>query len=170
MIKNFQGESSIQGALFVENCLQALRLSGWNILTTKKKIVDVGIEVDIVVQNRHGIDFYIECKGSLQGDRPGSKRTDTLKKAITSGYLFSLSDEFQCTAPLLLMTSHMPEKGSGLGMISRLERTVFFDILNPWEHGKRLKWMANADHEDLQEDLDQFSLIELVKRQWRICP
>ncbi len=67
MITNFQGESSIQGALFVENSLQALRLSGWNILSTKQKIADVGIEVDIVVQNRHGVDFYIECKGSLQG-------------------------------------------------------------------------------------------------------
>lgn len=169
MIKNFQGMSSVQGALFVENSLQALRLAGWQIIDTKKKIESVGIEVDIVAENRHDITFFFECKGSLQGDRPGSKRTDTLKKAIASGYLFSLSDEFQCTAPLILLTSHLPEKGSGIGMLSRLPRTVFFDVLNPWNHGKRLAWIANADDVDLELDMDELSLINLIKKQWKMC-
>lgn len=169
MIKNFQAMSSIQGALFVENSLQALTYSGWRIISTKRKIEAVGIEVDIVAENSTGITFHFECKGSLQGDRPGSKRTDTLKKAIASGFLFSLSDEYQCTAPLILLTSHLPEKGSGLAMLDRLPRSVFFDVLNPWNHGKRLAWIANADFADLEDDKNTYTLIELVKRQWRIC-
>lgn len=167
-MRNFQGDASKQGKQFADICLDALRYAGWEVVTAEYAMPDVGLAVDAQATNQHGIDFFFEFKGSLQGDRPGSKRTDTLKKAIANGYLFTLSGEYQCCAPMILLTSHIPDGGSGLAMLNVLPRSTFFDVLNPWNHGKRLQWIANADERQLEKDIDTYRLIDLIKRQWCI--
>lgn len=155
--------------MFSDNCLAQLKYSGFDIVDVEYEIPQVGICVDAHTMNRHGVSMFWEFKGSMQGDRPGSRRTDTLRKAIAEGLMHSLSDEYQCCAPLILLTSHIPESGYGLAMLSKLPRSIFFDVLNPWNHGKRLVWIANADFDELQDDMDKYTLIKLIERQWRIC-
>jgi hypothetical protein len=166
VLENFQSEASKQGKQFADTCLSALRYAGWEIVKEKYEIKKVGIEIDAHAINRQGVSFFFEFKGSLQGERPGSKRTDTLKKAIANGLLFSLSDECQCCAPMILLTSHIPDHGAGLAMLDCLPRTIFFDVLNPWNHGKRLQWIANADEVKLEDDMRSHQLTDLIRSQW----
>jgi hypothetical protein len=164
----FQGMSTEQGNQFAENCLLALRIAGFEIVKIRLKIPEVGIEADVHTMNVHGISMFWEFKGSLQGERPGSKRTDTLRKAIGGAYLFSQSGQYQCCSPQLLLTSHVPDHGAGYAMLQCLPRSIFFDVLNPWNHSKRLRWIANADESKLEADMNAHRLIDLIKRQWCI--
>ena len=59
--------------------------------------------------------MWFEYKGSIQGHRPGLRRTDTMKKAIANGALLrALADP----APYVVITSHLPEAGSGAAMLT----------------------------------------------------
>lgn len=167
--KNFQAAAGKQGKQFAGECLSALEYAGFEIVKVGYDIPEVGIEIDAQATNRQGVSFFFEFKGSLQGDRPGSKRTDTLKKAICNGYLFSRSAEYECCTPMILMTSHVPIKGAGLGMLRAVERRVIFDVLDPKNHSRRLRWIANAVEEELEADLYSHpNLIDLVVQQWTV--
>jgi Holliday junction resolvase-like predicted endonuclease len=169
---DFQAAASEQGEAFSRDCVMALKYAGLDILNTKYNVSYVGIEIDIVAQNRHGIDMYFECKGSLRKkntDRPGLERTDTAKKAIANAYLFSLSEEYLHTSPMILLASHVPIGGAGLAMLCSVPRTVIFDIINPREHGDRLRWLANADSIDMEDDISSVSIEKILKQRWMNC-
>ena len=71
--------------------------------------------------------MWFEYKGSVQGTRPGLRRTDTLKKAIANGALLrSLTDP----APYVVVTSHLPEAGAGAAMLrAALQLRCFADVV-----------------------------------------
>ena len=165
MGENFQALALEQGDKFRDDCLMVLRYAGFEIIQTDHDVTAVGIEVDIWARNAHGVDMFCECKGSMREDRPGCRRTDTLKKAIANAYLFTLSDEYPATSPLLLLASHIPNGGSGLAMLSRIKRSDMFAVLNPWQHGRQLTWLAHATPEQLQ-DLTGNPLIDQVYADW----
>lgn len=165
---NFQSEASKQGGQFAEICFSALRYAGFELIEKEYEIPEVGIRVDAHTSNKHGISMFWEFKGSLQGERPGARRTDTLKKAIANGYLFSRSTEYQCCAPMILLTSHIPDHGAGLAMLGCLDRSTFFDVLSPVNNGKRLRWMADADETKMRADMQSHRLIDLIRKNWCI--
>ena len=75
---------------------------------------DVGVEIDQEATSPTGTLVWFEYKGSVQGHRPGLRRTDTLKKAIANGALLRAHAE---SAPYVVITSHLPEAGSGAAML-----------------------------------------------------
>lgn len=166
-VSEFQRAASTQGKLWHNNCIQGLELSGFSIVDNGVRLNHVGIEIDIVARNRYDVLFFFECKGSMRGDRPGCIRTDTLKKAIANGYLFTYTSEYQTSPPLVLLASHIPTDGAGYAMLRTIDRSIFFDVLNPWQHNVRLKWMAESDPEELQIDMDT-PLDILLQEQWCI--
>ncbi len=50
-------------------------------------LTEVGVEIDQEAVSPTGTVVWFEYKGSVQGNRPGLRRTDTLKKAIANGAL-----------------------------------------------------------------------------------
>lgn len=150
-----------QGKHFEQTCEMALKYAGFEIADRHVTFTNVGVEVDIIVTNRHNIAFYSTCKGSMRGTRPGVKRTDTLKKALCD--VFLLSD--YGWSPILLLTSHVPLTGNGRAMLNAVERSRLFDVLSPWRHGERLRWLANATEDMLRRDL-YTPHRELIERQW----
>jgi len=112
-VSEFQGASSRQGRQFADQCDELLRNYGY-VLADRLVLTDVGVEVDRVAIAPSGRRVWFEYKGSVQGSRPGLLRTDTLKKAIANGALLQVVDD---RSPYVVVTSHVPEAGSGLAMM-----------------------------------------------------
>ena len=90
--RSFQASAGIQGRQFAEQCDTLLTHLGYQ-LKGRRVLAEVGVEIDQEAVSPSGLLVWFEYKGSVQGSRPGLRRTDTLKKAIANGALLrSLSD------------------------------------------------------------------------------
>lgn len=112
-MSDFQASAGIQGRQFAEQCDQLLRHYGFQ-LHGPRLLRDVGVEIDRVADSPNGHTVWFEYKGSVQGTRPGLLRTDTLKKAIANGALLAAEPSRH---PYVVLTSHLPEAGSGAAML-----------------------------------------------------
>jgi hypothetical protein len=113
-VTTFQSAASWQGRQFAQQCDFLLQSSGFT-LAGRLLIDSLGVEIDQVATSPLGVLVWLEYKGSFQGVRPGLLRTDTLKKAIANGALLrSLGDH----PPYIVLTSHLPQRGSGLSMLT----------------------------------------------------
>ncbi len=124
--RSFQASAGIQGRQFAEQCDTLLTHLGYE-LKGRRVMVDVGVEIDQEAVSPSGRPVWFEYKGSVQGNRPGLRRTDTLKKAIANGALLrDLADP----APYVVITSHLPEAGSGAAMLRAAMRLrCFADVV-----------------------------------------
>lgn len=112
-VRSFQASAGIQGRQFAEQCDTLLAHLGFT-LKGRRVLAEVGVEIDQEAVSPSGATVWFEYKGSVQGNRPGLRRTDTLKKAIANGALLrSMPDP----APYIVVTSHLPEAGSGAAML-----------------------------------------------------
>lgn len=111
---SFQAASGIQGRQFAEQCDTLLSHLGFE-LRGRRILPEVGVEIDQEAVSPTGTVVWFEYKGSVQGHRPGLRRTDTMKKAIANGALLrGLADP----APYVVITSHLPGPGSGSAMLA----------------------------------------------------
>lgn len=135
-MSDFQSAASIQGRQFAEQCDLLLKNSGFQ-LGPKVLVGAVGIEVDREAVSPSGRVIWFEYKGSIQGHRPGLMRTDTLKKAIANGALLAGVED---RPPFIVLTSHLPEAGSGLAMLEVARRLGYLDdvicIYRPGDTGR----------------------------------
>ncbi len=124
--RSFQASAGIQGRQFAEQCDTLLAHYGF-VLKGRRVLTEVGVEIDQEAVSPSGATVWFEYKGSIQGTRPGLIRTDTLKKAIANGALLrSLPDP----APYVVVTSHLPDAGSGAAMLrAALELRYFADVV-----------------------------------------
>lgn len=110
---DFQADSVRQGAAFELQAKAYLDALGFD-LHGRQKFTDIGCEVDDIAEAPNGELVYFEYKGSFKGARPGMRRTDTVKKALLTGFLLrSIGDD----TPYYVLTSHLPEGGAAQRMI-----------------------------------------------------
>ena len=120
--RSFQASSGIQGRQFAEQCDTLLAHYGFE-LKGRRVLTEVGVEIDQEAVSPRGTTVWFEYKGSIQGKRPGLIRTDTLKKAVANGALLrALPDP----APYVVVTSHLPDAGSGAAMLDAALRLRYF--------------------------------------------
>jgi hypothetical protein len=146
---NFQGSSSRQGAWFEDACLRVLLEAGFGIDAMHQTIADAGVEVDFIATSRVEISFYVLCKGSFRGRRPGLRRTDTLKKALAEAQALRR----QGWAPVLLLTSHLPNTPAGRALLAGADPDVLFDAIALLDGERRLSWLAEASEAWLRADM-----------------
>ena len=120
---NFQSLSGTQGRQFADQCNTLLGGLGYR-LEGRLLLVDVGVEIDQQAISPAGRRVWFEYKGSIQGPRPGLRRTDTLKKAVANGALLRGHEE---PGVYVVLTSHLPEAGSGRAMLDTAVRLRYFD-------------------------------------------
>lgn len=109
-MNGFQSRASTQGRSFHEAVKVYLHIERWGILRERWRHPNVDVEVDIVAEHPiSGREWWIECKGSWEGTRPGLARTDTLMKALCSGALLALVDDRK---PYMIVASHPPKEHS----------------------------------------------------------
>ena len=123
---DFQAAAGIQGRQFAEQCDTLLANYGFGI-HARVVLPEIGVEIDRVATAPSGRTIWFEYKGSVQGNRPGLMRTDTLKKAIANGALLGALAKRQ---PYVVLTSHLPEVRSGAAMLkSALDLGYFDDVI-----------------------------------------
>lgn len=110
---DFQSSAGVQGRQFASQCDRLLRGYGYQ-LGGSALLRDIGVEIDCAATSSRGVPVWFEYKGSVQGTRPGLLRTDTLKKAIANGALLAAVPNRR---PYVVLTSHIPNSGSGLAML-----------------------------------------------------
>ena len=147
---NFQAVSRAQGLWFENLCRAILIDCGFIIAGEHVDFAEAGVEADLIATNRHDISFYITCKGSYRGLRPGVQRTDTLKKALAEAQAL----HGQGWSPVLLLTSHLPNTRTGRELLASVDPEVLFDAIDPLHNARRLRWLAGADEEALRRDLE----------------
>lgn len=118
---SFQASAGIQGRQFAEQCDTLLGHLGFE-LRGRRVFAEVGVEIDQVAVSPGGRTVWFEYKGSVQGSRPGLRRTDTVKKAVANGALLHGLDE---RSPYVVITSHLPEAGAGAAMLETAVRLGF---------------------------------------------
>lgn len=119
---DFQSAASAQGRQFAQQC--DLLLTGYGFdLRGRRVLGDIGVEVDQVAMSSTGAEIWFEYKGSVQGSRPGLLRTDTLKKAVANGALLKAAGG---APPYIVLTSHLPARGSGKAMLTIALRAGYF--------------------------------------------
>ena len=138
--RSFQASAGIQGRQFAEQCDTLLTHLGFE-LKGRRILAEVGVEIDQEAVSPTGRLVWFEYQGSVQGSRPGLRRTDTLKKAIANGALLrALADP----APYVVVTSHLPEAGSGAAMLAAAQRLMYFaDVVclyDPAATGRLSRW------------------------------
>lgn len=138
--RSFQASAGIQGRQFAEQCDTLLGALGYE-LRGRLVISEVGVEIDQQAVSPTGRLVWFEYKGSIQGNRPGLRRTDTLKKAIANGALLrGLADP----APYVVVTSHLPEAGSGAAMLETALRIGYLSdvvcLYDPTSTGRLKRW------------------------------
>ncbi len=111
--RSFQASAGIQGRQFAEQCDTLLAHLGYE-LRGRRVLTDVGVEIDQEAVTPDGSVVWFEYKGSIQGNRPGLRRTDTVKKAIANGALLGAVPD---RAPYVVITSHLPDGGAAAAMI-----------------------------------------------------
>ena len=110
---DFQADSVRQGTAFELQAKAYLGALGFQ-LHGRQRFADIGCEVDDVAEAPNGELVYFEYKGSFKGSRPGMRRTDTVKKALLTGFLLrSIGDD----TPYYVLTSHLPAGGAAQRMI-----------------------------------------------------
>ncbi len=119
-----QAAASRQGADFERLVMTTLLIEGWQIVARRWRHPEVDVEIDFVAVDPHGVEWWIECKGSWESTRNGLERTDTAKKAIGSAAILKMLPERQ---PYMLITSHLPTLGSSGDKWMRLAVGHYFD-------------------------------------------
>lgn len=120
---DFQSLAGRQGRQFAEQCDTLLGSLGYS-LEGRLLVREIGVEIDQSTVSPGGRRVWFEYKGSVQGSRPGLLRTDTLKKAVANGALLRAHDEI---GMYVVLTSHLPDRGSGLGMLTTALRLGYID-------------------------------------------
>ncbi|MBK5289230.1 MAG: hypothetical protein JJE46_12280 [Acidimicrobiia bacterium] len=140
MPSDFQASAGEQGRRFAEQCTAFLRGLGWEV-GAPLRLGEVGVEIDAVGTSPGGSVVWFEYKGSVQGNRPGLRRTDTLKKAIANG---ALLQGLEAPKPFVVITSHLPVGGSGDAMLEAALRLGYLAevvcLYDPATHDRLDRW------------------------------
>jgi len=121
-VTEFQSLAGRQGRQFSDQCDVVLESEGFA-LEGKRRLVDLGVEIDRVARTRAGRVIWFEYKGSFRGSTPGMRRTDTTKKAIANGALLVAIPDHP---PYVVLTSHVPDRGSARAMLDAALRLGYF--------------------------------------------
>lgn len=123
-LSNRQAAAGRQGAQFEAAVKVTLQIEGWTVTAERWRHPDLDVEVDFVATDPLGQEWWIECKGSWEGNRPGLARTDTVKKAVSNAALLFLDPDHR---PFLLVASHPPKGGAGAVWLRRARDIGWID-------------------------------------------
>jgi hypothetical protein len=143
MAVEFQRRAVRHGAAFEDSVARVASAIGYMVAGRRVRFGVIG-EVDLWLRSPAGLEFFVECKGSYEGPRPGLMRTDTVKKAFADcDRLAVLADR----GLLLLVTSHLPQGGEAAHILDRLCRMLPITVLqlSPTDELKTLILHGLAD-------------------------
>lgn len=122
----FQARGPLQGRIAMERATRLLEDAGFQDIQPRMRLGTLGVEANLVARDRNGDRWFFEVTGALEGRRPGLRRSDTVRKIISTATLLT-SGGFR---PFVVLASHLPrEETVSDRMLRWLGPQVFFDIV-----------------------------------------
>lgn len=105
---------------------QVLSEAGFTIVGRDARLRGLGLAVDLVAEDRAGTAWYVDVSGGFTTTRTGLFRAEEVWKGLGRAHVLARHGK----APLLLLTSHLPRRGSEGDTALRAAGTAaFFDAI-----------------------------------------
>lgn len=177
-MNEFQSRASKDGEHYRKVCCESLERFGIEVIECKGfRVVDCGVDVDIVARNQAGVIMLIECKGGYESGKKqgGFKSSDNLRKAIASAYCISRSETHTGApyTPLIVMTTYlMAPHAMIFNQLRVVQTAIMADVIHDRD-ADRLKWWARVDWPTVQghiADLPTVADVVYKNRFWKLPP
>jgi len=109
-VEHFQARATKEGKKAQDLAKEVLAEAGFEIVQEKVKVAGSGVQLNFLVTDQAGEhSYYVDMSGAFTSSRPGLMRTDTLWKMLGRAHVLKTA---QPDHRLLVLTSHLPRKGS----------------------------------------------------------
>ncbi|MBA3289008.1 MAG: site-specific DNA-methyltransferase [Acidimicrobiia bacterium] len=123
----FVRRATEEGKAAAQVAEQLLTVAGFHIQERKRRIRGTGVTIDFVAADAEGGAWFFDVCGGFTSHRGGLLRTDTVWKSL--GRASALKDAIG-EVPLVLLTSHLPNKASeGDTALRAAGPDAFFDAI-----------------------------------------
>jgi DNA modification methylase len=104
----------------------ALAGAGFEVVGRKTRVKGAGIAVPFVVADGEGRTWYVDVTGGFTTTRNGLARTDAVWRALGRAHVLAAHGK----SPLLLLTSHLPRRGTQGDQALRAGWSALFDVID----------------------------------------
>jgi site-specific DNA-methyltransferase (adenine-specific) len=134
-----------EGRKAQEIARSVLEHCGYHITQTNVRTKS-GVEIDFVVEDRGGVEWYVDVSGAFTTTRAGLRRTDTLWKSLGKAAVLKADGARQ---PILLLTTDLPVAGSAgdsaLRKARDVEGAIIHDAIEMLSEAGQERLMRYAD-------------------------
>jgi hypothetical protein len=151
--------AAVAGKDFPAACREVLAACGFSVEADGLYIPDARVNVDVIATNRNAISFYIMCTGAHERPVRDAGAANASHSRASAAYkrAFATAQSLHGAGwgPLLLLTSYAPDTPRARALLAEIDPDVLFDVVNPLNDVRRLRWLANADERQLRHDLEK---------------
>jgi DNA modification methylase len=145
---DFQDRATREGKAAQAIAERVLEDAGFTISGRNARLRGLGLAVDFIASDRHGVRWYFDVSGAFTTTRGGLLRTDTVWECLGRAHVLAKNNK----SPVVFLTSHLPRRGSEGDMALRAAgMDAFFDAIEMLSDDgpSRLEIYAGGGHQEL---------------------
>jgi site-specific DNA-methyltransferase (adenine-specific) len=136
--ESFQARATKEGKAAQNLAEQMLTEAGFTIVAKNSRVRGTGVTINFIATDAEEVEWYFDVSGAFTSTRGGLLRTDTVWKSLGRAHVLATAG-FQ---PVVLLTSHLPRKGSEGEIALRNAVDIVFDVI---------EMRSQADYEKLRK-------------------
>lgn len=123
---DFQRRATVEGKGAQKLAESLLMECGFRITGRDRKLKGLGIQVNLIAEDRGGRPWYFDVSGAFTSQRAGLIRTDTVYKCLGRASVMAANGY----KPIVFLTTNLPKRGSSGDQALRATRIcTFFDAI-----------------------------------------
>jgi len=145
---DFQDRATREGKAAQAIAERLLGDAGFTIIGRNARQRGLGLAVDFIASDRHGVRWYFDVSGAFTTTKGGLLRTDTVWECLGRAHVLAKNHK----SPVVFLTSHLPRRGSEGDMALRAAgMDAFFDAIEMLSDDgpSRLAVYAEGGHQEL---------------------
>jgi site-specific DNA-methyltransferase (adenine-specific) len=140
---DFQARASKEGKAAQALAAELLEETGFTIVAKNQRVRGTGVVINFIATDAAGVEWYFDVSGAFTSTRGGLLRTDTVWKSLGRAHVLAQNVEGR----IVLLTSHLPRKGSEGDVALRNSEDIVFDVIEMRSsagYEKLRKWAAGG--------------------------
>ncbi len=122
---DFQARASREGKAAQALAEELFRETGFTIVAKNQRVRGTGVTINFIATDKAGVEWYFDVSGAFTSTRGGLLRTDTVWKSLGRAHVLAQNVEGR----IVLLTSHLPRKGSEGDVALRKSEDIVFDVI-----------------------------------------
>ena len=146
-----EAEALATGKAVADVAREVLEAAGFSAVRRNARLPALGLTVDLVAEDRHGVRWYFDVTGGFTVTRGGLARAETVWRSLGRAHVMARNGR----GPLVLLTSHLPRPGSEADAALRgAGPEAFLDAVGMLSAAgrQRLARYAEGGHQDAPVD------------------